>query len=60
MERKLPPEVADLLTFHRGPRDPPPTEGLALLKAFARIKNSLLRQTIVELVEKIAAADAKR
>ena len=57
---KIPPEVADLLAFRRGSRGPSPAEGLLLLKAFMRIKNSSLRQTIVELVEKIAAADSKR
>jgi hypothetical protein len=58
--RKLPPEVADLLTFRRGSRGPTDTEGLALLTAFIKIKNSSLRKTIIELVEKVAAADAKR
>jgi hypothetical protein len=59
-EGKLPPEVTDLLNLGRRSRGPSPAEGLALLRAFIRIKNSSLRHTIIELVKKVAAADDKR
>lgn len=53
---ELPPNVVDLLSFRQGSDGPEPAEGLALLKAFMRVKNPSLRKTIIELVEKIAAA----
>ena len=39
----------------RGPTSSPPADGLALIKAFTRIKDAKLRRRIVDLVEQITA-----
>jgi hypothetical protein len=55
-DKKLPPELTRLLSTFQGPTAPSAIEGLQLMRAFMDIKNSSLRASIVELVEKIAAA----
>ena len=54
---KLPPEIAKLFAPRRNLDGPPPSEYLALLKAFLRIKDASLRQSIINIVENIATAE---
>ena len=52
-ERGEAPSVAYVMDFLST------TEGLALIKAFMRIKDSKLRRSIVDLAKQIAGDDAK-
>jgi hypothetical protein len=59
-ERKLPPEIAALLNSFRGGGRVASGEGHLLLKAFVSIKDPSMRSSIVELVQKIAAANVTK
>jgi hypothetical protein len=59
-DKKLPPELARLLSSFEGSAGPSADEGLRLVKAFLRIEDAALRTTVVEIVEKIAAALATK
>jgi hypothetical protein len=59
-EKKFPPELVRLLSSFEGPAGPSADEGLRLIKAFLRIEDATLRTTVVEIVEKIAAALATK
>jgi hypothetical protein len=60
IEKKLPPELARLLSSFEGSAGPSADEGLRLIKAFLRIEDAALRTTVVEIIEKIAAALATK
>jgi hypothetical protein len=55
-DKRLPHQLAVLVRSMKDDRgDASPAEGLRLIKAFLSIKNTAIRTTLIELVEKIAA-----
>ena len=59
-DKKLPPELARLVSTFQSADGSSAAEGLLLIKAFVSIEDPSLRATIVELVVKIAAANASK